>query len=1517
GKSLEQDLQQSRGQSASKNKSDSWTCMSGETGSLHCQSIIYTEFPSQDLNRAKAKDGSANSVESGSAFSAWYCPGVPALVDVLVNTTNPKLDLDFGYVSKTILKIAGKGIQTECYKKYQSICVGDVAVTSAGNFPHVQNIVHVVLPTWRPTGNFSLMVLELLVTKCLIETDKRRLQSIAFPVLGTGKLLYPTHLVAKTMCDTISKYGRNRKTNIKTVKVAIFERDILKIFKYYEQYKSLGYGKTDGGDNSGKQTKSCTIEVHGLNKQTSDDTVELYFESKRAAGQPVDIEKFDTSRRKNNGVVFITYKTAEVAQLVLERQHTLEKSPLTVRLFKGSEPVPSQFYQKKIFFKNMNQTTTRKGLKSFLRSKIQVSPTEFLFGKEDGTVLVTFDVAPDFEKVEQACQKSSLDDCVLEVKRVPVSLSILVSGVSEKTTLSTLEFYFENTRRSGGGDVTDVKEISDRTFVISFEDYTVMDRVCERSHVVDGCRLAVQIYYEMLGYRHSYTQPTLKVPSPVELTDVDPNEIQCIKATDTTELEKQLGNQHAKLHWPENVTGHLKLECVITEDIEDSHRLVLSWEKVVKDILRRFLAQVEITRAQVVIPKLQQTSVDVTGSGKASSLKIVETTEADVKPSILQDSSDNITVDDKRERFKHFKHSQDDLEHVADINIGMSEEIFLALQFFCRSETIMNQQSFGYKNGMLQINCTDKREKKNLETCIKSKLQHIEKLNKDDVSFTSTEEPKIKGTISGINHDVDGVFCYQLKEDEHMTVHIMAHSYGQLQTAKHKIFLGIGRIRRSETRRRFDNTSLQQNKENTTLSERNRFSQSYHRSPTWQTPPNLDYGSVVSKDFTTAEGLLVRVYSGNILHLDVDCIVNAANGDLQHGGGVARVISSAAGYEFDKESRDYIARYGPLKVGEVCTTTAGDLKYKGVIHAVGPSWYDYGQDQKRECLHDLKTAVKNSLEEADIQSYKSIAIPAISSGIFGVPKEHRALQYYRAVEEYSRTRGRHSTLTEVHFIVEDTQMCQLIQTTFTKCFSLDPGAASGGRHKFTSSVMAPRQNAPVLQRSNSLPSNTEGSSVDPSNLSPKGSTKKLQRSTSSGQCFEIGSNLTVHIINGNIVDIKADAIVSPENIQCDSTGRIAREITRVAGEGYVVNDQSELSLRHRKPKLTEVVDTLAGKSHFKYVLHVVAPKWDVDAVDDQRTYWKCLEQSYNNVFSTVDTKHLPVSSIALPILGNGTVPKHPAPIITISKLLVEICKSYADKTPTKKTLYFCSDDSADVYHLKGVFEKYFNKRNESKEDNRGQREDQKEQTVHDVTGQDQGSEVTEDCCICMDTMTKPKKLSCGHVFCTECIDQQFKYWPACPLCEAVHGKIMGDQPPGTMTINTTKSYRGHGYLPGYSGCGIINITYNFPSGKQGTDHPTPGKLYQGITRPAYLPNNEKGRLVAKLLKIAFDRKLVFTIGRSRTTGHEGVVTWNGIHHKTRIDGGPQAFGYPDPTYLDRALQELAAQGVTEESLNDP
>lgn len=71
------------------------------------------------------------------------------------------------------------------------------------------------------------------------------------------------------------------------------------------------------------------------------------------------------------------------------------------------------------------------------------------------------------------------------------------------------------------------------------------------------------------------------------------------------------------------------------------------------------------------------------------------------------------------------------------------------------------------------------------------------------------------------------------------------------------------------------------------------------------------------------------------------------------------------------------------------------------------------------------------------------------------------------------------------------------------------------------------------------------------------------------------------------------------------------------------------------------------------------------------------------------------------------------------------------------------------------------------------------------------------------------------------------------------------------------------------------------------EHPNPGQRYYGTSRTGYLPDNEKGRIVARLLRVAFNRKLVFTVGRSRTTGVDNCVTWNDIHHKTSISGGPE------------------------------
>lgn len=86
----------------------------------------------------------------------------------------------------------------------------------------------------------------------------------------------------------------------------------------------------------------------------------------------------------------------------------------------------------------------------------------------------------------------------------------------------------------------------------------------------------------------------------------------------------------------------------------------------------------------------------------------------------------------------------------------------------------------------------------------------------------------------------------------------------------------------------------------------------------------------------------------------------------------------------------------------------------------------------------------------------------------------------------------------------------------------------------------------------------------------------------------------------------------------------------------------------------------------------------------------------------------------------------------------------------------------------------------------------------------------------------------------------------------------------------------------------------------------------GFPRVAYLPDSPRGRKVLRLLNVAWQRRLVFTVSRSHTTGCEDVVAWN-LPHKTEMGPSNSGHGYPDPGYLTRCLRELEALGVVDEA----
>ncbi|NXU47988.1 DTX3L ligase, partial [Turnix velox] len=197
-----------------------------------------------------------------------------------------------------------------------------------------------------------------------------------------------------------------------------------------------------------------------------------------------------------------------------------------------------------------------------------------------------------------------------------------------------------------------------------------------------------------------------------------------------------------------------------------------------------------------------------------------------------------------------------------------------------------------------------------------------------------------------------------------------------------------------------------------------------------------------------------------------------------------------------------------------------------------------------------------------------------------------------------------------------------------------------------------------------------------------------------------------------------------------------------------------------------------------------------------------------------------------------------------------------------------------------------------------------------LSSERQSVEKTEDsskdeCPICMETIKNKEILrKCKHAFCKECIDKAMAYKQICPVCNAVYGLMEGNQPEGTMSVTKLSSS-----LPGYPSCGTIEIVYNMHGGIQTSSHPNPGKPYPPTSRTAYLPDSQEGQEVLKLLRRAFQQKLIFTVGQSRTTGVQDVITWNDIHHKTSTTGGPNKFGYPDPDYLQRVRSELKARGI--------
>jgi O-acetyl-ADP-ribose deacetylase (regulator of RNase III) len=172
-------------------------------------------------------------------------------------------------------------------------------------------------------------------------------------------------------------------------------------------------------------------------------------------------------------------------------------------------------------------------------------------------------------------------------------------------------------------------------------------------------------------------------------------------------------------------------------------------------------------------------------------------------------------------------------------------------------------------------------------------------------------------------------------------------------------------------------------------------------------------------------GQVLQLIHGDLTEERVDAIVNAANAVLLHGGGVAAAILRQGGQEIQTDSDAWIEKHGPISHHRPAITGSGKMSCRYVIHAVGPVWGEGDEDKK------LHVAVSSALDLACERQLTSLALPAISTGIFGFPKDRGACVILDAIIGFFYRRPE-ASVREVHITLIDELSVGIFRDEFTR-----------------------------------------------------------------------------------------------------------------------------------------------------------------------------------------------------------------------------------------------------------------------------------------------------------------------------------------------------------------------------------------------------------------------------------------------------------------------------------------------------
>ncbi|XP_066431375.1 protein mono-ADP-ribosyltransferase PARP14-like [Eleutherodactylus coqui] len=338
------------------------------------------------------------------------------------------------------------------------------------------------------------------------------------------------------------------------------------------------------------------------------------------------------------------------------------------------------------------------------------------------------------------------------------------------------------------------------------------------------------------------------------------------------------------------------------------------------------------------------------------------------------------------------------------------------------------------------------------------------------------------------------------------------------------------------------------------------------------------------------QGVTISVYRGDLCRHHADVIVNAANEDLKHIGGLALALLRTAGQTLQDNCDLIVRNWGSLSPGESVITDAGKLPCKQVIHTVGPRW---DSSSPERCKDRLQVAISSSLALAAQHGHRSIGIPAVSSGVFGFPVQICAQNIVAAIKDFVEGKGKSSSVTNINLV--DTK--DEIIAAFTKTLKEQFGDQDSPRY----SVKRAKESTPQERQ--------QGATASPT-ISNK--------------------NLVIHIKEGLLQDAATDVIVNSvgKDLRLDSGGA-SKALYEKSGAQLQASLLTEGSGGQVIDGSTFV--TPGYKLSCKIVIHVVAPTWD----NGKGSSEKIFRQIIQTCLDTAEKRQL--ASITFPAIGTGNL----------------------------------------------------------------------------------------------------------------------------------------------------------------------------------------------------------------------------------------------------------------------------------------